>query len=79
EVSGRDMATGATDSGGGFRAGVTQAIDISWLWSQSVGIVAGVDAVETTAPTEIRAHEQTVAHIPALSLAAGAGLRLTLP
>lgn len=79
EVTGRDSATGAADSGGGFRAGLKQGIDISWLWSQSLGFVVGADVVEASGPADIRAHQQLVAHIPAVSLAAGAGLRLTLP
>jgi hypothetical protein len=79
EVSGTDPVTGASGSGGHGTVGLGQGVDISWLWSHAVGVTAGAEVNEAAGPTEIRAHGQMVARIPAVDVTARAGLRFTIP
>jgi hypothetical protein len=77
EVTGRDPATGTSGNGGRWVAGLGEGADLSWMWSRSVGVVAGAVMTEAIEPTEIRAHGRVVARIPWLDFGAEGGLRLT--
>jgi hypothetical protein len=79
DATATDPATGLRGSGQRWVAGLGEVFDASWMWSRTVGFVAGVGLVESIGPTDITAHGQGIAHISAVALQVGAGLRVGLP
>src|ERR1700690_276311 len=79
EATGVDPGSNVTGSGGRWVVGVGEAIDLSWMASADIGLVAGVDVSEMAGCTDFTAHGHVVAHLPALDVGVLAGLRLVLP
>jgi hypothetical protein len=79
EVTASDSASTRSDRGSHVMVGLEQAVDASWMWSRTVGLVVGAEINEATGPTDITAHHELVARVPAVNLAFEGGIRLTLP
>jgi hypothetical protein len=79
QVTGTDAATGVSGEGGRWLPGLKQGVEGAWMWSSNLGLVAAVQATEVTENTDIRAHGQFVARLPAIDLMGQGGVRLAFP
>jgi hypothetical protein len=78
EATARDAAGRSGDSSR-WRFGLREAVDMSWMWSGRLGVVATAEVSELSGATEILAHGQSVAVVPAIDITGGLGLRVALP
>lgn len=78
-AAGTDPSTGTSASGERWLAGAEEGLDVSWMWSSTIGVVAGVGATQTIGSTDITAHGRVVAEVPGVYVDAVAGLRIALP
>jgi hypothetical protein len=79
EVTARDSATERSERGAHLVAGLKQAVDASWMWSQAIGFAVGAELNEVAGSTDILVHNELVTRVSGVNLALGAGIRLALP
>jgi hypothetical protein len=79
EAIGVDPASNATGTGGRWVFEAGEAVDLSWMWSGGVGLVASVGINEAIGATDFTVHGAPVAHLPAVDVGALGGLRFVLP
>jgi len=72
-------STGATGRASRWLLGGAETAEVSWQASDALGVVVAGQARELGGATAIQVHGQGVADLPPVSLAAQAGLRLSLP
>jgi hypothetical protein len=72
-------AAGRSGESARLKFGLREAVDISWMWSKRLGIVASAEVSELSGATEILAHGQSVALVPAVDITGGLGIRIALP
>jgi hypothetical protein len=79
QVTGTDAVSGVSGEGGRLLPGLKQGVDVAWMWSSNLGLVAAVQATEVTGATDIRVRGQVVASLPAVDLMGQGGVRLAFP
>ncbi len=79
EATGVDPGSKVTGAGGQWVGGVGEALDLSWMVSDTMGVVAGGTLSEMAGSTDFTAHGHVAAHVPAVDVGILAGLRLGLP